>query len=471
MHQLKITVHNETKCSISGLISEHLSELYNIYGIEKKNAKFMPKYKMGLWDGKIRFFSGRGETYTKMLPEILDYLDATGCYEIEIDDQRGDIPIFDGVITDEYLMDTAQVPIKLRPYQVEMVNLCLQHTSGFLESCTGSGKTLTCAALAKALNSMGLRVIIIVPSGDLVEQTSDTFELCGISHGVYSGDSKNLEPSITVATWQALQYAPTIIKNYHAFIVDECHTLTGQVLKDLINEYGGHIGYRYGVTGTFPPDEVDRFACHASIGQILYSLPAWKLIEEGFLSEIEIQPVEIQDKKKIGEDFPEFEIERTYLTTSNERLEVIANDLINTTKIHGNTLVLVGDVEQGKMLQKLIPNSVFLYGQNKTKERRMVYERFANEDNITVIATMKIASTGISIDRIFFLGLVDINKSFTKVIQAIGRGLRKKGDKNSIFCKDYYSSLKWSKKHFSQERKKFYVDAKYPVLPVVKIKI
>jgi superfamily II DNA or RNA helicase len=146
--------------------------------------------------------------------------------------------------------------------------------------------------------------------------------------------------------------------------VDECHTLTGQVLKDLINEYGGHIGYRYGVTGTFPPDEVDRFACHASIGQILYSLPAWKLIEEGFLSEIEIQPVEIQDKKKIGEDFPEFEIERTYLTTSNERLEVIANDLINTTKIHGNTLVLVGDVEQGKMLQKLIPNSVFLYGQN-----------------------------------------------------------------------------------------------------------
>jgi superfamily II DNA or RNA helicase len=123
------------------------------------------------------------------------------------------------------------------------------------------------------------------------------------------------------------------------------------------------------------------------------------------------------------------------------------------------------------MLQKLIPNSVFLYGQNKTKERRMVYERFANEDNITVIATMKIASTGISIDRIFFLGLVDINKSFTKVIQAIGRGLRKKGDKNSIFCKDYYSSLKWSKKHFSQDRKKFYVDAKYPVLPVVKIKI
>ena len=471
MHKVKITIVNEVKATVTGLLPEHLAELYKIYGIEKKNAKFMPKVKMGLWDGVIRFFSGSGVTYTQFIPDILDFIDATNCYEIEIEDTRGELPVFQGEIDGNYLLDTAKVPIHLRPYQVEMVNICLKQMSGFLVSCTGSGKTLTCAALAKALNSMGMRVIIIVPSGDLVEQTSDTFELCGIEHGVYSGDSKNLTPAITVATWQALQYSPNILRSYNAFIVDECHTLTGQVIKDLINEYGGHIGYRYGVTGTFPPDEVDKFACHASIGQILYELPAWKLIELGFLSKIEIQPVECQDKKKIGEDFVDFDLERKYLTTSEERLEKIAIDIIETTKIHGNTLVLVGDVEQGKRLSELIPNSVFLYGKNKTKERMTAYSRFAEEDGITIIATMKIASTGISIDRIFFLALVDVNKSFTKVIQAIGRGLRKAHDKDSVFGKDYHSSLKWSKKHFNSERKKFYDEAKYPVLPKIKLKI
>ncbi len=471
MHKLTIKILNEVKCSITGLLTDHLRELYNIYGIEKKGAKFMPKFKMGLWDGKIRFFSTKGETYTRLLPDIVDYLEATGCYEIDLIDDRNQIPFYQGEIDENFMMDTALVQVKLRDYQVEMVNLCLKETSGFLESCTGSGKTLTCAALAKALYQLNQRTIIIVPSGDLVEQTAETFEMCGLPYGTYSGGSKNLDPPITVATWQALQYAPEILRKYNAFIVDECHTLTGQVLKDLINEYGGHIGYRFGVTGTFPPDEVDKFACHASIGQILYQLPAWKLIEAGYLAKIRIQPVEIQDKKKLNsQEFPDFDIERKYLTTSQERLELIAEDLQSTINQYGNSLILVGDVEQGKRLQQLIPNSTFLYGDNKIKERQRAYKRFEEEDDVIVIATMKIASTGISINRIFFLGLVDINKSFTKVIQAIGRGLRKAHDKDEVFAKDYYSSLKYSKKHFSSERKKFYTEARYPIEPTIKIK-
>lgn len=470
MINAKITIKDETNAVISGLLSEHLSELYQIYGIDVDHAKFTPQFKMGIWDGKIRFFNGKGETYVKLLYEIIDYLDATGCYNLEVVDFRKPLPSFDGVIDEDFLCDTSVVPIKLRPYQVEMVNLCLEHTCGFLESCTGSGKTLTCAALAKALYKIKVRTIIIVPSGDLVEQTSETFELCGIEHGVYSGDRKDLAPPITIATWQALQYNPEILRSYGAFIVDECHTLTGKVIKDLINIHGGHIGFRFGVTGTFPPAKVDKFACHASIGEILYSLPAWKLIELGYLAKIEIQPVEIQDKKKLGEDFSEFEIERKFLTSSDARLQLIADDIIKTRDKYGNTLILVGDVEQGKALAEKIEGSVFLYGKNKTKERRMVYERFANEDDIIIIATMKIASTGISIDRIFFLGLVDVNKSFTKVIQAIGRGLRKATDKDSVFAKDYYSTLKWSKKHFNSERKKFYIEAKYPILETLKFK-
>lgn len=476
MNDVVITLKNEVRANVSGLIRDDIKFLYDAFGVEIENARFMPKVKMGLWDGVIRFFDGYGNTYVKLLDAIIDYIESTGRYNISVVDNRRPQPLIELQIDAHFLSDTSVIPLELRPYQVDMVNLCLSAGSGFLESCTASGKTFTCAALAKALHLYGLRTIIIVPSGDLVEQTCDTLELCGLDFGTYSGDSKVLDPPITVATWQALQYNPKILRSYDAFIVDECHTLTGQVIKDLINDHGDHIAFRYGVTGTFPPGAADKQACHASIGDILYSLPAHVLIAQGYLSTLEIEPVQIQDKKhtkvllcNADGEFPDYDSETEFITTHIPRLEVIAEDLMRTRDKYGNTLVLVGSVDAGKALQKLIPNSVFLYGQNKTKERRIVYERFANEDGLIIIATMKIASTGISIDRIFYLALVDINKSFTRVIQAIGRGLRKKGDKSHVFVRDYFSNLKYSNKHFTNDRKKYYVEAKYPVLPKIKL--
>jgi superfamily II DNA or RNA helicase len=86
-----------------------------------------------------------------------------------------------------------------------------------------------------------------------------------------------------------------------------------------------------------------------------------------------------------------------------------------------------------------------------------------------IIASAGIASTGISIDRIFCLVLLDTGKSFVKCIQSVGRGLRKKGDKSKIHVADIYSKLKYAKKHY-KERKKFYEEAQYPLNPVKKLK-
>jgi superfamily II DNA or RNA helicase len=54
---------------------------------------------------------------------------------------------------------------------------------------------------------------------------------------------------------------------------------------------------------------------------------------------------------------------------------------------------------------------------------------FEERDDLIVIASSGIASTGISIDRVFCLCLVDAGKSFIKAIQSIGRGLRLAEDK------------------------------------------
>ena len=123
---------------------------------------------------------------------------------------------------------------------------------------------------------------------------------------------------------------------------------------------------------------------------------------------------------------------------------------------------------QGRAIADLIPDAVYLDGNSSSEIRQEQYLQYADRDDMIVIASAGIASTGISIDRIFCLVMLDTGKSFVKCIQAVGRGLRRKGDKCKIFVVDLYSKLKYAKKHF-KERKSYYAEAQYPLLKIKKI--
>jgi len=57
--------------------------------------------------------------------------------------------------------------------------------------------------------------------------------------------------------------------------------------------------------------------------------------------------------------------------------------------------------------------------------------------------------------------LIDLGKSFIRIIQTIGRGLRMDKDKEFVSVSDVCSDLKYGKKHV-RERVKYYKEAKYP---------
>ena len=191
-------------------------------------------------------------------------------------------------------------------------------------------------------------------------------------------------------------------------------------------------------------------------------------MEHGYLAQVEIQPVEIQELA--DEDFPDYTSEKAFISRQPNRLDFIADYIIDRANAHGNTLVLVNNIKQGQQLHKLIKDSVFLYGATENEIRAEWYSTFANRDDLIVIATFGIASTGISIDRIFCLFMIDSGKSAIRTIQSIGRSLRKGHDKNSAKVYDVYSSLKWGKKH-ARERVKYYKKALYPVLKAIKAKL
>jgi superfamily II DNA or RNA helicase len=338
------------------------------------------------------------------------------------------------------------------------------------------------AALALVYGEFNMKSIIIVPDKNLTDQTVEEYIFFGVDVGQYSGEVKDLNHTHIVSTWQALQNNPTIIQDFDMIIVDECHGLKGQILTKLLNEYGKNISYRFGVTGTLPKAETDAMAVRIAVGSVQYTKPAHELIDEDYLASLHIEVLQLEANFKedyeeyksntIGkpvtyrkfkdEYFPDYTSEKQYNQSDDARLKYIARHIEKKRdEGKGNVLCLVDGVRFGKKLTGYVEGAMFLSGADKMKARKEVYELFKENDNLVVIATVQIASTGLNIKRIYNMMFIDVGKSFIRVIQTIGRGLRKAPDKDHVDVTDICSDLKYGRKHMA-ERVKFYKEAKYP---------
>jgi superfamily II DNA or RNA helicase len=139
---------------------------------------------------------------------------------------------------------------------------------------------------------------------------------------------------------------------------------------------------------------------------------------------------------------------------------IYISKLIKKISETGNTLVLVNRIDSGKFLINEIEDSVFISGEVKTKDRKEEYDEIKTSDNKIIVATYGVAAVGINIPRIFNLVLLEPGKSFVRVIQSIGRGIRRAEDKDFVKIWDITSTCKFAKRHLT-ERKKFYKEAKY----------
>jgi superfamily II DNA or RNA helicase len=155
-----------------------------------------------------------------------------------------------------------------------------------------------------------------------------------------------------------------------------------------------------------------------------------------------------------------YQEELKYLVTNQDRINYLGK-LLKTVKESGNTLILVDRISAGEMLAELIPDSTFVSGSVKVKDRKETYDEIKEGTNKVIIATYGVAAVGLNIPRIFNLVLIEPGKSFVRVIQSIGRGVRKAKDKDFVQIWDLTSTCKFAKRHLTQ-RKKFYKEAQYP---------
>ena len=474
MSSCKLVIRDEVNVKFENLSLEHRKHLSNKFKFEIPYARHLPAVKLGRWDGKVSFFGLGGNTYLALVGQILPILEDAGVY-VELEDQRTPHNFEFKLIDQNYLSDinwpknhpNAGQSIVLRDYQVETINKFLENPQCIQEIATGAGKTIITAALCKLVENYG-RTLTIVPNKSLVTQTEDDFLACNLDVGVYYGDRKELGRQNTIATWQSLNVLEKksrddettafleAIENINTIIVDEVHMAKADVLKRMLTGPFAKCGIRWGLTGTVPKADYEFFGLKCSIGEVSNRIAAKELQDKGVLAQCNVNVLQTQDHP----EFKNYQEELKWLTTDETRMSWIAKTIedIATT---GNTMILVDRISAGELLEKKIPDSVFISGSTKNTERKEHYDEVSIAQHKVIIATYGVAAVGINIPRIFNLVLIEPGKSFVRVIQSIGRGIRKAEDKDHVNIWDITSSCKFAKRHLGQ-RKKFYKEANYP---------
>jgi superfamily II DNA or RNA helicase len=247
-----------------------------------------------------------------------------------------------------------------------------------------------------------------------------------------------------------------MIEGVVCVIIDEVHQAKAEVLKTLLTGVFSHIPIRWGLTGTIPKADFDKLSLLVSLGPVVGKLAASELQEMGVLAQCHVNIIQLKDKR----EFKDYQSELKFLTSDLNRLDTIAK-LVSKINETGNTLVLVDRISAGKELADRIPDAVFVSGETKLTERKEEYDEIRTSSNKVIIATYGVAAVGINIPRIFNLVLLEPGKSFVRVIQSIGRGIRKADDKDHVGIWDITSDCKFAKRHLTQ-RKSFYKEASYP---------
>jgi len=472
----KLTIKDEVNIKVDGLAVETRRKIVNKLKFDLPYARHMPAYKLGRWDGTKTYFSIGGTGYLAHLDVILPIIEDAG-YEIDIEDLRHHSKIEFASINEKYWADQgktwpkghpeAGTPIVLRDYQYDVVNKFLENPQALQEVATGAGKTITTATLSHLCEPYG-RTMVVVPNKSLVVQTEEDYKNLGLDVGVYFGDRKELGRTHTICTWQSLNVLDK--KSYDdetlslaeftagvaAIIVDEVHQAKAEVLTKLLTQNFNNCAIRWGLTGTVPKEAFEFQGILASIGPVINQVSAHDLQEKGVLANLQINVLQTTDVQV----FRSFQEEYSFLVTDPTRLTWMANK-IKALSLSGNTLVLINRIDTGNKLIELIPDAVFVSGGMKLDERKEEYDEIKTSDGKIIVATYGVAAVGINIPRIFNLVLIEPGKSFVRVIQSIGRGIRKAQDKDHVEIWDFTSTCKYAKRHLT-ERKKFYKEAKYP---------
>ena len=450
-------------------LAKELSQFFTFY---VPNYQYTPAYKNKIWDGQIRLFNVlSGKIYSGLLKYVLTFAKERNLTV----DYQGEFPQKKSKEDIEYFIKSLKLSLgdeEIMPHEHQFNAIChaINTQRCLLLSPTGSGKSLIIYVLIRYYLSRlpeDKKILIIVPTTGLVSQMLSDFEdysnLCSWNakrncHTVYSGQAKKSTKRVTISTWQSLYKLPqSEFKDLGAVIGDECHLFKAKSLTGLLTKLS-NAEYRVGTTGTLDGTLTHKLVIEGLFGPVKKVITTKNLIEKDLLSNINIESLMIEHNGSLSETKSlKYQEEMDWLVSNHQRNEFITNLV---THLKGNTLVLFNYVEKhGKPLHDMIKakaddskKTYMIYGGTDVSQRESIRKIMDKQTNTILIASYGTCSTGINIRNINNIVFASPSKSVVRVLQSIGRGLRKSEEKEMLTVYDIADDLRY-KKHVNHTYK------------------
>ena len=474
---LKIKKKNEAFLEIATdpSIEMELSEHFCFY---VPGYKFMPAYKNRMWDGKIRLYDLRKKVlYTGLFKYLKEFADARQ-YDLEFEPNSyygmaGTQNVIDlESLLAEVTLTAGGDKIIPRDYQLDAVHHALTNGQSLLLSPTASGKSLIIyLSIRFFLEESDQSVLLIVPTTSLVEQMYsdfgdysqfDEWNVTENCHKIYAGKEKyDIKPRVIITTWQSIyKMTHAWFQPFGMVVGDEAHNFKAKSLTAIL-EKCTEAKYRMGTTGTLDGTQTHQLVLEGLFGPVHRVTTTKKLMDSNDLAQLDINVLLL----KYGPEYCKLVSKGTY----QQELDFIVsytprNNFISNLAMdcEGNTLILFQYVDKhGKplhdMLQKKfneLPRNArrlfYVSGETDVDTREEIRAITETQNDAIIVASMGTFSTGINIKRLHNIVFASPSKSQIRVLQSIGRGLRKSSDGQNTKVYDIADDLHWkSKKNYT----------------------
>lgn len=361
-----------------------------------------------------------------------------------------------------------------RGYQSTIVSACTRVGRGVVVLATAGGKTLTMASLIQRVYDNyrvpgKFKCLVLVPDIGLVNQTYGDFKEygCKFFTNKWTGNTPlDLNCNVIVANMGILQSKKSDtdwLRDIDLLIVDEVHKLrSGNKINKILDKIV--TCNRYGFTGTMPEEMEDQWNIIGKIGPVLYEKNSFQLRQEKYIAKAKVLVVKISYNSKPKSTYnaanfnpsDRYRNELVWLQNNSFRNRVICKLCSN---VDNNSLLLVDRIEHGLMLEQELKRSLkskqvyFIRGEVEVEQRDKIRKMMETRHDIVCVAISKIFSTGINIKNLHYIMFCSGGKAKVKIVQSIGRGLRKHDSKDKLIIIDIADQLHYGKQHMNKRLK------------------
>lgn len=466
-HDVSVTRINDVHCRVQCAELAVGMDLVDGFTFEVPGAKFTPAFKNKVWDGKVRLYSPYQQTlYVGLLPALREFCNDREL-TISVDPLlENSAEAYSTEEISNFLnnLNLSAHGTKITPlaHQIEGVRHCLNARRSLLLSPTASGKSMIVYGVVRMLKTRenARKTLIVVPTISLVNQLFSDFEDYSSTnkwnveenvHKIMGGEEKTSHKPIFISTWQSLFRLPKdYFEQFDSVIIDEAHTAKAESLKGILEKMVD-CPFRLGLTGTLDGMKTNKLVIEGLLGAVHRIATTRELIDKDILSKFKIRCINLrypdEDRKACKKlKYPE---EIDWLVSSSKRNHFLCNLALN---LKGNTLILYRYVDKhGKVLKNLVESLnkdstrkvFFVCGETDADTREEIRKLTEKEENAILICSEGTFSVGVNIRKLHNIIFASPNKARIRVLQSIGRQLRKSENKEIATLYDISDDLSW----------------------------